>query len=65
MNDETFRLFREIEIKVQWHLMEVLKRSVSASSTRQVIVDAVASDDNVQFLGVLVSFDITKEKDAV
>lgn len=65
MNDETFRLFGEIEIKVQWHLMEVLKRSASASSTRQVIVDAVASDDNVQFFWVLVSFDITKEKDAV
>ena len=64
INDETFRLFREIEIKMQRHLLEVL-RSVSTSGQRQLIVDTVASDDDVQFLWALISCDIRQEEQAI
>lgn len=65
VNDETFRLFREIEIKMQWHLMEVLSRSVAIPGQKQLIIDTVASDDDVQFLWALLSCDIREEDHAI
>ena len=35
VSDETFQLFREIEIKMQWHLMEVLSRPVLIPGQKQ------------------------------
>lgn len=65
VNDETFRLFREIEIKMQWHLMEVLSRSVAIPGQNQLIIDTVASDDDVPFLLALLSCDIREEDHAI
>ena len=59
------RLFREIEMKMQKKLLSVLESSLSLPGKRELIVDAVTADDDVQFLWVLVSCDITDEDNAV
>ena len=64
VNDETFRFFREIEIKMQWHLMEVL-RQVPIEGQKQLIIDTVASEENMQFLWALISCDIRQEEHAI
>ena len=38
VNDETFRLFREIEIKMVWHLMEVLSRPVAIPGQKELSI---------------------------
>ena len=43
VNDETFRFFREIEIKMQWQLMEVLRRQVPIEGQKQLIIDTYSS----------------------
>ena len=65
VNDETYRFFREVEVKMQSILMAVLKRSVAASGQKQVIIDTVASDDDVQFFWALLTCDIQREEDAI
>ena len=55
--NETFCLFREIEIKMQRPLL-----TVSTSGQRQLIV---ASDDDVQFLWALISCDVHQEEQAI
>ena len=45
----------EIEIKMQWQLMEVLRRQVPIEGQKQLIIDTVASDEDVQFLWALIS----------
>jgi len=51
-------------MKIQKQLLSMLESSLSLPGKRELIVDAVACDDNVQFLRVLISCDITEE-DAV
>ena len=65
VNDETYRLFREVEVKMQSTLMAVLKRSVAVSGQKQSIIDAVANDDDVQFFWALLTCDIQEEEDAI
>ena len=65
VNDETFRFFREIEIKMQWHLMEVLRRQVPIEDQKQLIIDTVASDEDVQFLWALILCDVRQEEHAI
>lgn len=65
VNDETFQFFREIEIKMQWHLMEVLRRQVPIEGQKQLIIDTVASDEDVQFLWALISCDVRQEEHAI
>ena len=52
-------------MKMQKKLLSVLESSLSLPGKRESIVDAVTADDDVQFLWVLVSCDITDEDNAV
>ena len=52
-------------MKMQSILMAVLKRSVAVSGQKQVIIDTVASDDDVQFFWSLLTCDIQQEEDAI
>ena len=61
MNDEAYRLFKEIEMKMQKQLLSILESSLSLPGKRELVIDAVAGDDDVQFLWVLLSCDITDE----
>ena len=61
VNDETFRLFREIEIKMVWHLTVVLSRQVAVPGQKDLIINTVGNDEDVQFLWALLSCDIREE----
>ena len=65
INDEAYRLFKEIEMKMQKQLLSILESSLSLPGKRELVIDAVAGDDDVQFLWVLLSCDITDEEDAI
>lgn len=65
INDVTFLLFGEIEVKMQKHLLSTLKSSLSTSGKREFIVNTVASDQDVQFVWSLLSNDIQDEEHAV
>ena len=65
INDDTYRLFKHIEMRMQNQLRAMLNSPLSLPGKREIIIDSVASDDDVQFLWVLLSCDITEEDDAV
>ena len=65
INDDAYRLFKEIEMKMQRKLLSMLQSSLPLPGKRELVIDAVASDDDVQFLWVLLSCDITNEEDAI
>lgn len=65
INDNAYQLFKEIEIKIQKKLLSILESTLSLPSKRELVIDAVASDDDVQFHWVLLSCDITNEEDAI
>ena len=50
-------------MKMQKQLL--LESSLSLPSKRELVIDAVAGDDDVQFLWVLLSCDITDEQDTI
>ena len=55
INDEAYRLFKEIEMKMQKQLLSILESSLSLLGKRELVIDAAAGDDDVQFLWVLLS----------
>ena len=50
---------------MQSNLMAVLKILAAVSGQKQSIIDAVATDNDVQFLCVLLSFDIHQEENTI
>ena len=65
VNDEAYRLFKRIETRMQNQLRAMLNSALSVPGKREIIIDSVAGDDDVQFLWLLLSCDITDEDDAI
>lgn len=49
INDETFSLFKEIEVSMQWHLLSILESTLDEHGMRKLIINAVSSNDDVRF----------------
>lgn len=61
VNDMTYMLFREIEIKVRKKLLVAFDRKTSDNDLRESIINSVATDDNIQFYWTILSVDIENE----
>ena len=56
INDMTYNLFKEIELKVRHHLFVSFHRK--SSEGREAIIGAVCKCDNIQFYWTILSIDI-------
>ena len=67
VNDTAYLLFRIIELRVRKHLLISFSKgsTLDEINKREVIVSAVAADDDVQFYWTLLSVDITNEQIAI
>lgn len=63
INDLTYTLFKEIEVKVRYHLFTVFHSK--SSENRAEIIQSVASSDDVQFYWTILSVDIPVENHAI
>ena len=62
INDMTYSLFREIEMKVQRYLL--LQFNKATANQRESIISTIASDESIQFFWTIVSIDIEGETQA-
>ena len=64
INDLCFELFREVEVQIK--LMEMLGdvSNISTERRKSIIIDAVATNEDVQFFWAMLSCDITNEEAA-
>ena len=66
INDATYMLFRDIEMKVRTYLFTVFRTSTShVENQREAVIRAVSNDTDVQFHWSMVSVDITIEEHAL
>ena len=63
INDMTYNLFKEIELKVRHHLFVSFHRK--SSEGREAIIGAVCKCDNIQFYWTILSIDILVEENAI
>ena len=63
INDMTYSLFREIEMKVRRHLL--LQFNKATANQRESIISTIASDESIQFFWTILSVDIEDETQAV
>ena len=64
INDSTYTLFTEIEVRVRKHLYVAFNRLTTEENLRDAIIDSVASDEDVQFYWTILSVDIENEEKA-
>ena len=64
VNDNTFILFQEIELKTQQLLPEFLSSGSASPHGKQALIDTVVEDEVVQQYWWLIAVDISKEEDA-
>lgn len=66
INDATYMLFRDIEMKVRTHLFTVFHTSASSmEGQREAVIKAVSNDTDVQFHWSMVSVDIAEKQHAI
>ena len=66
INDATYVLFRDIEMKVRTHLFTMFRTSASSmEGEREAVIKAVSNDTDVQFHWSMVSVDIADEQHAI
>ena len=63
INDMTYSLFREIEMKVRRHLL--LQFNKAAANQRESIISTIASDESIQFFWTILSVDTEDETQPV
>ena len=63
INDMTYSLFQEIEMKVRRHLL--LQFHKVTADQRGSIISTIASDETIQFFWTILSVDIPDEKEAM
>ncbi|SMN01760.1 hypothetical protein SPONN_19 [uncultured Candidatus Thioglobus sp.] len=64
INDDTYKLFHGIELRVQKHLLSFLNDSILPDK-KDIIINAVAEDENVQQVWAQLSHYITEEDHAI
>ena len=66
INDATYMLFRDIEMKVRTHLFTMFRTSTSSmEDRRETVIKSVSNDTDVQFHWSMVSVDIADEQHAI
>ena len=64
VNDLTYTLFKEIEMKVRYHLFTIF-HGTKSDDDRVAIIKAVTNSDDVRFYWTILSVDILVEKHAI